>query len=120
MRMGWQPKRCTAMFDVATGKNMNEIEEKMLHEMLVKGIDEDQYIRQITREVKGGLGGWMGKVVDILAKPFSHMEIFNRKSVALAMFRSKYDIYKQDMKPGEAYRAAFETPRNSSTTPTIS
>lgn len=98
-----------AMFDVAAGRNITDLEQKMLHELLVKGISEDQYIRQITREVKGGLGAWSGKVVDILAKPFSWMEMFNRKSAALAMFRVKHQQYLDAKMPaGEAYRKAFE------------
>ena len=81
------------MFDVATGKNIYEIEQKMLDEMINKGVAEDQFIRQINREVKGAVGQATGKVVDILSKPFSWMEKLNRKSAALAMFREKYRSY---------------------------
>ena len=45
-----------AMFDVATGKNLSEVEKKMLDEMINKGVAEDQFIRQINREVKGAVG----------------------------------------------------------------
>ena len=55
------------MFDVAVGKNISEIEQKMLDEMINKGVAEDQFIRQINREVKGAVGQLTGKVVDILS-----------------------------------------------------
>jgi hypothetical protein len=63
-----------AMFDVAVGKNLAEPEQRMLDEMINRGVAEDQYIRQITREVKGGVGKTVGQVTDILATPFSWME----------------------------------------------
>lgn len=98
-----------AMFDVAMGKNISEIEQKMLDEMINKGVAEDQFIRQINREVKGAVGQVTGKVVDILSKPFSWMEKLNRKSAALAMFRVKIEKDKgQGMNEEEAYRKAFE------------
>ena len=98
-----------AMFEIATGKNLSEVENKMLEEMLGKGITEAQFIRQIHREVKGGLGRWTGKIADILGKPFSWMEQLNRKSAALAMFRVKHEKYLgQGMKSEEAYRKAFD------------
>ena len=98
-----------AMFEIATGKSLSEVENKMLEEMLGKGITEAQFIRQIHREVKGGLGRWTGKVADILGKPFSWMEQLNRKSAALAMFRVKHEKYLgQGMKAEEAYRKAFD------------
>jgi N12 class adenine-specific DNA methylase len=101
-----------AMFDVAVGKGISEVEQKMLDEMLNKGIAEDQYIRQITREVKGAVGKTVGQVTDILSKPFSWMERLNRKAAALAMFRHKYASYLSathtDTFSGEAYRKAFE------------
>ena len=84
-----------AMFDVAVGKNLSEVEKRMLDEMINKGVAEDQFIRQINREVKGALGQWTGKVVDILAKPFSWMEKLNRKSAALSMFRVKMEKYQR-------------------------
>ncbi len=97
-----------AMYEVATGKNLSEVEKKMLDEMINKGIAEDQYIRQITREVKGGVGKTLGRVVDFLAKPFSLIEIFNRKSSALVMFRAKYAQYRAAKIDEEnAYRRAF-------------
>ncbi len=98
-----------AMYEVATGKNISEPEKRMLDEMINKGIAEDQYIRQITREVKGAAGKVWGKVIDFLAKPFSLMEIFNRKSAALTMFREKYARYiKAKVDPVQAYRRAFD------------
>ncbi|RPJ38114.1 MAG: PLxRFG domain-containing protein, partial [Deltaproteobacteria bacterium] len=97
-----------AMFDVAVGKNLSEVEKRLLDEMINKGVAEDQFIRQINREVKGALGQWTGKVVDILAKPFSWMEKLNRKSAALSMFRVKMEKFKaQGMNAEEAYRKSF-------------
>jgi hypothetical protein len=98
-----------AMFDVATGKNISKIEQKMLDEMINKGVAEDQFIRQINREVKGAVGQATGKVVDILSKPFSWMEKLNRKSAALAMFRGKYRSYSSNKTytPEEAFQKAF-------------
>ena len=74
---------------------------------------EDQYIRQITREVKGGVGKTVGQVTDMLATPFSWMERLNRKSAALAMFRVKHEKYlAQKMDPEKAYRKAFDDAQN--------
>jgi len=98
-----------AMFDVATGKNISKIEQKMLDEMINKGVAEDQFIRQINREVKGVVGQATGKVVDILSKPFSWMEKLNRKSAALAMFREKYRYSSNKTYTAEeAFHKAFE------------
>ncbi len=97
-----------AMYEVATGKNLSAPEKKMLDEMINKGIAEDQYIRQITREVKGAAGKLWGKVIDLLAKPFSLMEVFNRKSAALTMFREKYArALKAGIDQAAAYERAF-------------
>ena len=87
-----------AMFDVAIGKDLSPVEARMLDEMINKGIAEDQYICQITRKVKAGFSQHIGQVIDILGKPFSWIERFNRKSAALAMFRVKYD---QALKSGQ-------------------
>src|SRR3972149_4934740 len=62
-----------AMFDVAVGKNLNPVERKMLDEMINKGIAEDQFIRQINREVKNALGKTTSWIAEILSKPFSWM-----------------------------------------------
>jgi len=51
-----------AMFDVAMGKNISDTEQKMLDEMINKGVAEDQFIRQINREVKGAVGYLFGKL----------------------------------------------------------
>ena len=82
----------------------------MLDEMINKGVAEDQFIRQINREVQGAVGQATGKVVDILSKPFSWMEKLNRKSAALAMFREKYKSFSSNMSYAseEAYRKAFD------------
>jgi N12 class adenine-specific DNA methylase len=98
-----------AMFDVAMGKNLSDVEQRMIEEMINKGIAEDQYIRQITREVKGAVGKTVGQITDILSKPFSWMEKLNRKSAALAMFREKYRSYlsNKTYTSEQAYRKAF-------------
>lgn len=51
------------------GKNISEIEQRILDEMINKGVAEDQFIRQINRQVKGAVGQVTGKVVDILFEP---------------------------------------------------
>ena len=97
------------MFAVAMGKNLSDIEQKMLDEMLNKGIAEDQYIRQITREVKGAVGKTVGQGTDILSKPFSWMERLSRKSAALAMFRVKHEKYlAQGVNEEDACRKGFD------------
>ena len=75
-----------AMKDIAIGK-MTEEEKFMDHEVISKGIANDQLIRSITAEIGGATNQTMFKVSQILAAPFSKMEIFNRRSAALARYR---------------------------------
>ncbi|MCZ7406267.1 MAG: PLxRFG domain-containing protein, partial [Candidatus Methanoperedens sp.] len=75
-----------AMWDVAMGR-LTEKERFMDNELLSKGITNDQYMRQISREVGGKFEGTLGKVSEIISAPFSKAEIFNRRSAALAAFR---------------------------------
>jgi hypothetical protein len=98
-----------AMFDVAMGKNLSDVEQRMLEEMINKGVAEDQFIRQINREVKGAVGKTVGQITDFLSRPFSWMERLNRKSAVLAMFRQKYRSYLSNRthNSAEAYRKAF-------------
>ena len=81
-----QKKYIQAMKDVAVD-HLTEEEQKALHEAINKGITTNQYVKEITNRVKGGFRGEVGKLVDLLATPFSGMEIFNRKSAFLTMFR---------------------------------
>lgn len=77
-------------------------------EMINKGIAEDQYIQQITRETKNAVSQRMAEITQMLATPFSWIERLNRRSAALAMFRVAYDNALSRGKPKEdAYKAAF-------------
>jgi hypothetical protein len=75
-----------AMKDIAMGR-MTEEERFMDHEVVSKGIANDQLIRSLTAEIGSSTNQVMFKVSKILAAPFSKMEIFNRRSAALARFR---------------------------------
>jgi hypothetical protein len=87
--MGWagaEKAYTKAMWDISFGRITDE-EKFMEHELLMKGVTNDQYIRSISREIRGTMGETWSKVFDILAMPFSKMEIWNRRSAALATFR---------------------------------
>lgn len=75
-----------AMWDVAMGHGTDD-EKMILHEMVNSGINNDQQIRQISRETRGGTPGIIGNVMDIMMAPFSLIEKFNRNSAALAAYR---------------------------------
>jgi hypothetical protein len=89
-----------AMLDVIRG-NYTDAEKKMIDDMLNRGIVEDQYTQQILRETRGAFSKNWGKLVDAMGWTFSHMERFNRKSAALAMFRVQ-------TKKGASYDEAFD------------
>jgi len=80
-----------AMWDVAMGHGTDE-EKLMVHGMVTSGIANDQQIRQISREMRGGTPGVIGNVMDILMAPFSLVEKFNRKSAALAAYRAYQEL----------------------------
>lgn len=75
-----------AMVDVATG-NLTQQEKAVLDEAIKKGIDNAQYVREITGKVKGALSDSLRQYVDFFGKPFTGMEVFNRNSAFLAMYR---------------------------------
>jgi hypothetical protein len=63
--MGWlgaERAYTKAMWDVALGR-MTQEERMMEHEMLSRGIANDQYIRQISREDRGAFDGRAGKII---------------------------------------------------------
>ena len=96
------------MFDAAMGKNISPVEQRMLNEMIDKGIAEDQYIQQITRETKKAVSARVAQITEILATPFSWIERMNRRSSALASFRVFYERALQKNKnKEEAYKSAF-------------
>ena len=96
------------MYDAAVGKNLTVPEKRMLAEMIDKGIAEDQYIQQITRETKNAVSARMAEITQLLGTPFSWIEKMNRRSSALASFRVYYDKAIQSGKTKEeAYKAAF-------------
>ncbi len=105
-----QKKYVQAMKDVAVG-HLSEEERKALDEAINKGITTNQYVREITNRVRGGFRGQLGKLVDLLAAPFSGMEIFNRKAAFLAMFRvarsEKRMTYEEAMEKARDY--VYET-----------
>lgn len=86
--LGAERSMIKSMWDVATGNFRSEEERMMDHELLSRGITNDQNMRQISREVAGTLTGTMGKVAEIMAYPFSQVEIFNRRAAARAAFRT--------------------------------
>jgi hypothetical protein len=88
--MGAERQYIKAMWDVSMGR-LSEEERFMDHEMIARGVANDQYIRQISDEIGGWKGEMWGKVSRIMAYPFSQMEIFNRRAAALAGFRSFRD-----------------------------
>jgi hypothetical protein len=91
------------------GKALNKWEKQMIKEMLAKGIAEDQYIQEITGQMRSKVGRAYDKALYYLSYPFSQMEIFNRKSAGLAMFRIAWDKYSGTIKNEEdRYRKAFE------------
>ena len=76
--------------------------------MINKGIAEDQYIQQITRETKNAVSQRVAEVTEMLATPFSWIERLNRRSAALAMFRVTYEkVLARGKGKEEAYQAAF-------------
>ncbi|MCK9565226.1 MAG: PLxRFG domain-containing protein, partial [Methanothrix sp.] len=106
----------TAMKDVAT-KNYTPLEAMMQAQLFTDGVTVDQYIREIF----GALGskwqqGW-NKGLQMLAVPFSKMEIFNRQSAALTRFRPAYELAlkkvgKDKFTEEDAYNEAFNSARD--------
>jgi hypothetical protein len=85
--LGAERQYIKAMWDVSMGR-LSEEERFMDHEMIARGVANDQYIRQISDEIGGWKGEMWGNVARALAYPFSQMEIFNRRAAALAGFRT--------------------------------
>jgi len=75
-----------AMKDIARG-NLTEEEKFMDHEVFSRGISNAQMMNYITGQIEGSSNRAAGKVAEILAYPGTQMEIFNRRSAALAMGR---------------------------------
>ena len=76
-----------AMKDVIFGKLSKE-ESSALHDAMLRNITTDQYVREITSRMQRSYGKLNGEIITAISIPFSEMEIFNRKSAFLAMFRA--------------------------------
>lgn len=99
------------MKDVLAG-NMTDIENRVIREMVSKGIAQDRYIQSIFEGLRDKHGQTALKVARWLGTPFSMTEIFNRKSAAVVLFRVAYPMYlKQGLSEVEAYDTAFEDAR---------
>ncbi|OPY78078.1 MAG: hypothetical protein A4E65_02436 [Syntrophorhabdus sp. PtaU1.Bin153] len=90
------------------GSSLNVWEKRMVHEMLSKGIAEDQYVQEITGQMRNRFGRAYDKALYFMSYPFSQMEIFNRKSAALAMFRLAWDKHADIKNNEDRYKASFE------------
>jgi len=112
-----------AMKDIAAGKrnnnnnkNLSDIEQRLQAELFTDGITQDQYIQQIFGNLGDRFDKTYKKTMRWLATPFSWMEMFNRQSAALTMFRPAYElamkgaISKEEKE--EAYQKAFEEARS--------
>lgn len=79
-------KYVKAMKDVAFDKLSKE-ERQAMDVLVDRGITMDQFMQEVRGKTKGVGGEFWTKLVDVLYKPFSGMEIYNRKSAGMAMFR---------------------------------
>jgi hypothetical protein len=112
-----------AMFDAAKiridkntgevkGKNLTSWETRLIHEMLAKGIADDQYIQEVTGQMRNRLGKTYDRALKAMSYPFSRMEIFNRESAALAMFRTAWKHFASIKDEQERYDQAFDVTRD--------
>jgi hypothetical protein len=103
-----------AMKDVLSG-NTIDIENRVIEQMVSKGIAQDRYIQSIFEGLRDKHGQSALKIARWLGIPFSMTEIFNRKSAAVALFRVAYPLaLKEGLTPGTegtAYQKAFEDAR---------
>lgn len=100
-----------AMKDVLTG-NLSEAEKAFIDKMVSRGIASNQFIQSVFENVMNkGLRRHIA-VMNFLAKPFSMSEVFNRKSAAIAMYRTAYSMRLAQAKAkgltGEAAEAEAE------------
>ena len=99
-----------ASFDVATGR-LSDLDKKVIEEMINTGYMQNQQIQLIMESALNsqyGIGHGYREVIKALAYPFSQVEIFNRKTSGLAMFRTAYDRYtKEGILDQDAYDRAI-------------
>jgi hypothetical protein len=82
-----------AMKDVLAG-NLTSAEQKFIDDMISKGIATDQYIHSIFENVtQNDIIKKHYAIMQFLAKPFSMSEVYNRKSAAIALYRTAYDMH---------------------------
>jgi hypothetical protein len=80
-----------AMKDVLMG-NLTADEKAFIDKMVNRGIASNQFIQSVFDNVMNkGLRRHI-QVMEFLAKPFSMSEVFNRKSAAIAMYRTAYSM----------------------------
>jgi len=105
--------------DVLFGKT-SEIEKRLMDESMRKGIAVDQYIQSIFEGTRSAFGQKFYGTMGFLAKPFSMVEVHNRLSCAVAIFRVAYPSeLKKALSRGltgkeaeeAAYRSTFEIAR---------
>jgi hypothetical protein len=103
-------KYVQSMKDIAAYKfnpaHLSAEEQKFLHEMHEKGIDTAQYLREIRGRMKSQVGGTLDQISQVLSVPFSGMEVFNRESASLAMFRVMRN------EKNASYQEAFDAARD--------
>ena len=100
-----------AMVDVLRDKT-SEIEKRVIHEMVGKGIASDKYIQSIFEGLQEKESQQVLAIMRWIATPFSMSEIYNRKSAAVALFRVAYPMYqKRGLSETEAYGKAFDDVR---------
>jgi hypothetical protein len=82
-----------AMKDVLAG-NLTPAEQKFIDDMVSKGIATNQYIHSIFENVtQNDIIKKHYAIMQFLAKPFSMSEVYNRKSAAIALYRTAYDMH---------------------------
>ena len=81
-------KYMKAMSDTALGRHSKE-EAKALHDAVIKGVTSAQYTQEISGHIASKYGNTYRRIAAVLAYPFMEMEVFNRKSAFIAMFRAQ-------------------------------
>jgi uncharacterized protein YaaR (DUF327 family) len=106
--VGWKGLRAEGLVlgsakDIAINR-LSQVERRLLDDALDKGALEAQYINEVIREAGDRFGKTLGKIVILLAKPFSFFETKNRQIAALSYFRAKMPDLLKTMTEEEAYQ----------------
>jgi hypothetical protein len=90
------------------GDHLSDLEKRFIQEMLIKGVAQDQWIKELEGRMQSVLGEKYNRTIQILGMPFSAMEIFNRKSAGLAMFRVYMEHLKNEPNVEKRYQLSME------------